>query len=657
MNLATIALKNLKRNFSFYSLYLVSVSFVLMIYFCFTSFSMNEVIMEKISSDGRVEMMCSVVAVFIMAFVVFYMFYSNNFFMRRRMKELGIYALLGYRKGDMLRLLTIENIFVCLGGMFVGILAGSLLHIGITAGIVALLGLTIDMGAIPFINPQAVSSIFLFILAVLLTLTLSNAGLLLKSTLLDLVRLEKKVEKPVRPNIVLSVIGIIALLGGYALALDMVRGAQSVWTTIGFYPIALLTLVLVVVGTVLTIYSFVPFVCQCIKNRHSVLYRENTIIVAPKFMHRIRSNAKSLILLILLVAGTLSVFGATTLSVWYPYRAVERIIPSAIEYRVEDEQLNKQALEALAEGLNGQEYQVQETNLLKITASSDRLPDEYSISSEGVRTPGFECMRLSDYDTLLNSQGKESSISELSDTECVLVKYRPDPENSDVGAVYHLDIGNGVSTDVTVVQTTLDNPIGFANSVATLLVSDQLYQNIESGQPEKITVVSINGGMTRSDGTAYTILKNTMPDNVYLASAWQRQTEIIQLNSSTYLLIAFATIIFLIATGSILYFQNLSAVTYDRDDYNILQRMGYNKNMIKRCVRRQIQIYFVIPYVIGMLHSIFAIICYKSALMDDVLGQAGEVVLPIALAIGIFTIVYFIYYEVTKYSCYKAAMN
>ena len=148
-----------------------------------------------------------------------------------------------------------------------------------------------------------------------------------------------------------------------------------------------------------------------------------------------------------------------------------------------------------------------------------------------------------------------------------------------------------------------------------------------------------------------------MPDNIYLASAWQRQTEIIQLNSSTYLLIAFATIIFLIATGSILYFQNLSAVTYDRDDYNILQRMGYNKNMIKRCVRRQIQIYFVIPYVIGMLHSIFAIICYKSALMDDVLGQAGEVILPIALAIGIFSIVYFIYYEVTKYSCYKAAMN
>ena len=79
MKLSAIALKNLKRNFSFYSLYLFSVSFVLMIYFCFTSFSMNQVIMEKISSDGRVETMCQTVAVFIMAFVIFYILLQQFF--------------------------------------------------------------------------------------------------------------------------------------------------------------------------------------------------------------------------------------------------------------------------------------------------------------------------------------------------------------------------------------------------------------------------------------------------------------------------------------------------------------------------------------------------------------------------------------------------
>lgn len=85
--------------------------------------------------------------------------------------------------------------------------------------------------------------------------------------------------------------------------------------------------------------------------------------------------------------------------------------------------------------------------------------------------------------------------------------------------------------------------------------------------------------------------------------------------------------------------------------------MGYSQSMIRRCVRRQVQIYFIIPYVIGILHSIFAITCYKSALMDDVLGKANEVILPVVLAVGIFSVVYFIYYQVTKYSCYKAAMN
>ena len=112
-----------------------------------------------------------------------------------------------------------------------------------------------------------------------------------------------------------------------------------------------------------------------------------------------------------------------------------------------------------------------------------------------------------------------------------------------------------------------------------------------------------------------------------------------------FLLICFTTIIFLIATGSILYFQNISSVTYDKPDYEIMLKMGYSHTMIKKCVRRQIQIYYGIPYVIGLLHSIFAMICYKSALMDDLLGRNSAVVAPILLAVAIFSIIYVIYYQ------------
>lgn len=656
MKLSLIALKNLKRNFSFYSLYLFSVSFVLMIFFCFTSFSMNEIIMEKISSDGRVETMCRTVAVFLMAFVIFYMFYSNNFFMRRRMKELGIYALLGYRKSAMLKLLTLENIFVCIGGFVIGVIAGGLLHKGVTAGITALLGLAIDNSQIPLINWDAVKSNLIFVAVVLITLALSNGRLLAKSTLLDLVRLEKKTEKPIRPHLLFAVIGVLLLVFGYALALDMLRGESSVWKTIGFSPIALLTMLTVVLGTIFFIYSFLPFACQWIKHRKPMLYRENTIIVVPKFMHRIRSNAKSLILLILLSAGTLAVFGATTLSVWYPYQSLERIIPSAIEYRISNEQQREAALQALNSTLGENNYQYHETTILKTTASADSLPVEYSISEDKGRTPGFECISQNDYQALLEAQGKKNELPQLADTECVLLKYHPDPEQADLNAAYHLDIGNGETADVTVIQTSLENPIGFANNVGTLVLSDNLYQQMLGKDLEKILVASVNGPKMRSDNSAYEALHAVMPDNIYLASASQRGTELITASSSTYLLICFATVIFLIATGSILYFQNISAVTYDQSDYEIMQRMGYSPAMIKKTVRRQVQIYYLIPYVMGLLHSVFAIICYKSALMDDLLGKSSAVILPVFLAIAIFSVIYLIYYQVTKRSCYKIAL-
>ena len=126
MNNLSMALKNLKKNFSFYALYLLSVSFVITVFFAFTSFSMNTVMLEKISGNGRVEMMCNVISVFLMAFVVFYMSYSNRFFLRRRTKELGVYALLGYRKTTVLSLLTNMRIYwFVLDSFIVGILLGS----------------------------------------------------------------------------------------------------------------------------------------------------------------------------------------------------------------------------------------------------------------------------------------------------------------------------------------------------------------------------------------------------------------------------------------------------------------------------------------------------------------------------------------------------
>ena len=188
MNIYSMAFKNLKKNFSFYSLYLVSVAFVITIYFAFTSFSGNKIILEKISTDGRVETMCSTISIFLMAFVIFYMAYSNRFFLRRRTKELGIYALLGYRKSKILSLLTFENILICSSAFICGIVFGGLAHKGIVFLIGELLHLGIDYSDISLFDVTAISQTAIFVFAVVLVLVLSNSRFLYKTSLMNLVR-------------------------------------------------------------------------------------------------------------------------------------------------------------------------------------------------------------------------------------------------------------------------------------------------------------------------------------------------------------------------------------------------------------------------------------------------------------------------------------
>lgn len=653
VGLLTIAKKNLKNNFSFYSFYFVSVAFVLTVFFSFISFSMNSIVLEKISLDGRVETMSRVVSMLVMAFVLFYMSYSNTFFMKKRTKELGIYSLLGYRKSTMVKLLTLENILICLAALIVGIVLGAVAHKGIVEAIVKLLKLQIDTSVIPFINIKAVIFTFIFIFAILIVLLFSNWIILRKSSLLMLVRMDKKEEKQVKINTAFSFIGLLLILFGYFLALDITRGIQSLWKTIGFSPIALVTLLSVILGTIFFIHSFLPYVIQKLKKRKSWFYNESNIIIIPNYIFKIRSMAKTLILLTLLVSGTLALFGSTVLTLYHPVAATERIIPSAIEFPVGNKQLATVAIQIAEDTAGKESVKHKETTIIKIPSSSTNLPQEYSIKED----PGFDLISESDYKELIRNQGKKVEFENINDGESILVKYRPDKKKLDKGNIYTLNITPTNSVDIKVKDTTLLNPIGFANSVGTLIISDKLYKDVKSfGLPEK-TIMSINGTNMRKNKEVYENLAPLFKNNNYFSSSYQKVDFLIQQNSSTFLLIGFVTIIFFIATGSILYFQNLSNAMSKKDEFAILQRMGYNKKKVKKIISKEVFALFSIPYILGLTHSIFAMITYKTALMDDLLGKSSAFLLPILFTVIVFTLVYFIYFLLTKRACNKIIFN
>ncbi|HBF7604813.1 TPA: FtsX-like permease family protein [Clostridioides difficile] len=674
MNIFYMAIKNLKKNFSFYSLYLLSVSFVITVFFAFTSFSVNKIMLEKISTDGRVESMCNVISIFLMAFVTFYMAYSNRFFLRHRTKELGIYALLGYRKFTILSLLTFENVLICSGAFITGLVLGALSHKGIVFGITALLNLSIDNSQIPFFNINAINKTIIFIALVVLVLAISNSKFLYKTSLVKLIRHEKSAEKKLKFRKIPAFMGFIMILSGYCLSLDILRGAKSVWVSIGFYQMGLITMIIIVIGTVLFINSFLPYIMQKSKKNKRTFYTDMKIIAIPNFIYRIRSNSKTLIMLTLLSATTLTVSSVMALSLYYPIASVSRIAPSEIEFRVEKNKQIEDVKQIVSQYTsNTDDIIFTQTNIYKVKSSSKDLPFEYEIgtsknnlsnssSSKEVisRESGFECISFSDYYTLLKAQNRTKLLKQLTplrDNECILMKYQPNNDGySENGTIYPLLI-NGKETPVAVRETSLNNAISFANSVGTLIVNDSIYEQIAQNKLPMTSILSINGKSIKNNENLYSNISDYLDGSPYLQGYSHRINDLLSINSSTFLLIGFLVVLFFIAVGSILYFNNISAISDSTSDYKILQKMGYDNIQIKKIIKKQVLPFFNIPFLLGILDCIFATLVYKTALMQNLLGNSFSQYIPVIIAIFLTSVVYLIYYILTIKSCCKIVLK
>ena len=667
MNHLSMALKNLKNNFSFYALYLLSISFVITIFFAFTSFSMNKIMLEKISGDGRVETMCNTISIFLMAFVIFYMSYSNRFFLRRRTKELGIYALLGYRKSTILSLLTAENLLSCFGAFVIGILLGGLFHKGIVFGITKLLNLTVNNSEIPFFNLNALVKTACFVFAIIIILSLSNSRFLFKSSLMDLVRFEKSAEKQTKFHAVPSIIGFVSVILGYCIALDILRGEKSVWFSVGFYAVGMLTFTLILLGTVLFIASFLPYAVQTGKKNKKKFYTETRIITSPGFIYRMRSNSKTLIMLTLLSAATLTVSSIMALTLYYPIAAVSRIAPSEIECRIEKESDLSAIMEIVNSYSSGDDITFLQTDIYKVTSTAGQLPMEYSVgTSKGdadnekiLRNAGFECISYSDYTAILKAQGRQKALEQftaLNNNECIFVRYQPASGKDETGSTYPLLINN-TEIPVTVTMTTLDNPISFANSVGTLIVSDSLYKMISEHAAPETKVLSINGNSITGNEELFQALSAYLDKSPYLQGNSHRIHEVVSLSSSTFLLIGFLVVLFFIATGSILYFNNISAIADSKSDYDILTKMGYTNRKIRKIIRKQAITFFSIPFLFGLADCIFATLVYKTALMQNLLANSLVLYAPTILAITLTLIIYLIYYCITVHTCCKMVLE
>ncbi|HFJ9466641.1 hypothetical protein P4V01_12060 [Bacillus thuringiensis] len=112
-------------------------------------------------------------------------------------------------------------------------------------------------------------------------------------------------------------------------------------------------------------------------------------------------------------------------------------------------------------------------------------------------------------------------------------------------------------------------------------------------------------------------------------------------------------IVFLISSAAILALQQLSEASDNIERYHMLKRIGVTQKGIHKSIFKQVFIYFMMPLLLAILHSIFGI-----KVVTDAIVTAGEatIFIPSLITAGVIVVVYGGYF-LAIYSVYKSIVK
>lgn len=631
----SITKSNIKKNFPLYRIYFLATIGLLSIFIAFLNFISDKIIAEKIGDSGQALVIANGSLLFLIVFLVVFLIYFNNFFVKKRSQDLGVLAILGFSKRELTKLLTLENLVILVLSYLVSLLLGPTLYFLAVLVITHLLDLTMEVQW--FITVKEIIESLGILVVVFLINFITNGVIIAKQSLIEFVNFSKKAEKKIRIRKVRAIIAITALLLSYVLCLTTVfSSTRKMLLSVGIVPISLLIIILVILGSIFTIRYGLTFVISFLKEKKKRLYRPLSNIIYPKFNYRIATKNKLLTVLGGLLTLTVSVTGIMVMLYAYSLNGIERLTPSAIEYNVESENGQVNVTNILENG----QVSLVDINLLRLNTNP-----EVTITESGQTIPYFDIINYSDYKELMKAQGRKNSI-EGSESLPLLINYFP--TEISLGKTFNLEN----AYDVTVKQVSTNNVFSFSTSVTTLVVSDKLYAELSSRFPEKkMTIRTFNGDSIRSSETFYNQF-STVPDVI---SSYSREHTVKTANIATYIFITFLSILFIICTGSILYFTSLIEIMENKEEYSYLSKLGYSKKMINRIVGYEIVILFLIPVLIGIINGSMLLIFYKYLFMDTLV--AGNIImLSLLLFLFFFLIIYGTFYLLTLRSV-KSIIN
>lgn len=656
-----LAVSNIKRNKGTYIPYMITciccIAMTYMMFFVTQSKDLSVQVPDSVMVTSI--MFLGIAVIYIFSFI--FLLYSNNFVMKRRQKEIGLYNILGLEKGHIMKMMAVETLFTSvisiIGGIAVGILGSKLALLLL----LKILHVPAQLGFYVCV-PGIVVCTVLFLPVVIVTL-FRNVHRVRLSQPIELLRSGNTGEREPKAKWLMALLGFICLGSGYYIAVT----TKSPVTALGLFFAAVL---LVMAGTYLLFTAGSIAVLKVMRWKKSFYYKIKNFTSISGMIYRMKQNAMGLASICILSTGVLLMLSTTvslnmgiedSLSDMFPYDAgftfnhvtFEEVprLRNAFDEAVEKEKVPyeekiTQVVLDISVARNGNDMEI----LTRDTAASANveyltvLPEEEyeKISGKTVELKPGEILAFQE-------NGGKGNIS----LNGVAYKVKEWLEEKPT-----YDRGNNIFYKTTIVVTKED--LQKMDALQKELVGkDRGYLKLEFGlyiEGGKEADIKY-GNLIREDLEPLTETLKGEEDSV---SPWfqssireEHYRSFYTLNGGLLFLGIFLGFIFLVGAGMIIYYKQMSEGYEDKERFEIMQKVGMSRKEVKSAIRRQILMVFFLPLLMAVLHIIMAF-----PMISRLLGLLGMMntelyILCTAGTIVVFAVIYAAIYMCTAKSYYK----
>lgn len=666
-----LAAKNVQKSFSDYAIYFITLTFAVCIFYVFNSVSSQQAMMDLSQSQaGYVDVLSTVMStlsVFISMILGFLIIYANNYIIKRRKKELGIYMSLGMDKNKISYMLFIETLIIGLISLGIGLIIGVFLSQGVAILTAKMFDANLSGFSFIFSKDAAVKTI-LYFGVMFLCVILFNSFIISKYKIIDLISADKKNEdlktKSTTVSVIIFILSIICLGIAYKLILDnKLYELNKEFVT---------SIVLGIVGTLFFFRSLSGFLLKVIQSNKKMYLKNLNMFILRQINSKINTNyiSMSLICIMLFVSiGMLATGFSISSSVNSKIHQGTRYDGS---FYVEDYDGDVSTYLKDDAEVDLDKY-LSDYIDFKVYATDTKLKDflkDVNIKDdlvEVIQNKPINLVKESDFNKLMEMIGeetydlKEDQYLALSG-DSIAEKY----VNTSVknGATITIE-GKVLESikDESIDRSLTTSPMGA--EVCTLVVSDDLVKDMaitvsnltfslrdEYKGEESEFVDDINNIFKDYDEEQ---LQDKSIIRVYGATKQVVKDAYTGLSTLVVYIGLYIGIVFIITCVAVLALQQLSEAADNMKRYRILKNIGVDEKMINKSIFTQTLIYFLMPLVLALVHSVVGL--YVSNTVVKVFGSSDIVrqsIIVTALVLLVYGIYFFATYNGAKNMAKKA---